>query len=260
MHKVRISFQTELMTCTSSAAGLAAAHVLPRLLLGIHKLRLIPAVWCHLHQLPQGVIFNMGPLLFHRALCWGGYICVISVQACIYLSTHVHVCVLMRLCEHVWVRTGEKSLLLCIFTRPPTGLFTWNITAEIELNTSSWAIFPVMQQHFSSKSNESLSAALEVGYIPESSWWCEGKGLEPPYIACCLARLHHYFDGFWGQSNREVHYLLWMNQSTTLFCSLTCGEVSRYICSYVTFELRNSSNIGCISDWNYLFLSSTSCK
>lgn len=131
MHKVRISFQTELMTCTSSAAGLAAAHVLPRLLLGIHKLRLIPAVWCHLHHLPQGVIFNMGQLLFHRALCWGGYICVISVQACIYLSTHVHVCVLMRLCEHVWVRTGEKSLLLCIFTRPPTGLFTWNITAEM---------------------------------------------------------------------------------------------------------------------------------
>lgn len=169
------------MTCARSAAGRAAARVLPRLLLVIHKLRLIPVVWCHLHHLPKGVIFNMGPLLFHRALCWGVYMSAISVQACIYLSVHVRACVLMCLREYVWEGegTGEKeSVAMHFYTSSHWSLHMKHHGRE-DLSTYSWAIF-LWCNNTCSKSTESLSVALEVGHFPEPSWCHEGKGLEPP--------------------------------------------------------------------------------
>ena len=90
----RISFQTEAMAGVRSAAGQAAVHVLLQLALVIHKLELTPVVWCHLHHLLVGLVFNMGPLWFLRALCcrWGAwYMRAISGQVCIYLSVNVSV-------------------------------------------------------------------------------------------------------------------------------------------------------------------------
>lgn len=144
------------MACVS-AAGWAVAHVLPRLqqlllmllVLVIHKLRLIPVVWCHLHRLPEGAVFNTGPLLFHRALCWGWALtCVLYLYRRVFICLYVCVCVLMCVCK--WVRKREreqqrKSLLLCVFARPPTGLFIWSIVAERSWNTYLYkSHFPVI--------------------------------------------------------------------------------------------------------------------
>lgn len=105
-------------------------------------------VWCHLHHLPEGVLFNMGPLLFHSALCcwWGrGYMCAISVLPCICLSVHVCVCVLMCLCEYVRTRESERtrekeSVAMHFYTSSHWSLHMKNHGRE-KMNTHSWAIF-----------------------------------------------------------------------------------------------------------------------
>lgn len=96
-------FQTKPVTCVMSTAGWAMVHVLPRLLLlVIHKLRPTPVVWCHLHHLPEAVRFNMGPLLFHRALCWGVGLHVL------YLCSHVFICLCSCVCERESVKGRER--------------------------------------------------------------------------------------------------------------------------------------------------------
>lgn len=79
----------------------AAVHGLPRRMV-IPKLKLIPVVWCHLHPLPEGVIFNMGPLLFHRALCWGVQVCYICAGVCLL------VCACARVSLRERGRAGES--------------------------------------------------------------------------------------------------------------------------------------------------------
>lgn len=193
-HTQRISFQTKPMTCARSAAGRAAARVLPRPLLVIHKLRLIPVVWCHLHHLPEGVIFNMGPLLFHRALCWvgGRWRWWWGVTWVLYLCRRVFICLCMCVCVNVpvWVcvrgremEQGEKeSVAMHFYTSSHWSLHMKHHGRE-ELNTYSWAIFPVMQQHFSSERAESRSVyiALRGRTFPWAVLMPRGgRGLEPP--------------------------------------------------------------------------------
>lgn len=93
------------------------------------------------------------------------------------------VCVNASLWACVSENRREKSVAMHFYTSSHWSLHMKHHSRD-ELKTQSWAIFPVI--HFSSKSNESLSVALEVGCIPESSWWCEGERAWTP-INCLLS-------------------------------------------------------------------------
>lgn len=118
--------------CARGAAGQAAAHVLPRLLLVIHKLRLIPVVWCHLHHLPMDLVFNMGAISFHRAFCLEGlHVCYIC--ACAYLFVRACACVLM--CPCACVRENRRESVAMHFYMSSHWSLHMKHHGRAELNT-----------------------------------------------------------------------------------------------------------------------------
>lgn len=170
------------------AAGQAAARVLPRLLLVIHKLRLIPVVWCHLHHLPMDLFFNMGTISFHRAFCLEGlHVCYIC--ACAYLFVCACACVLMCLCAYV--RENRRESVAMHFYMSSHWSLHMKHYGRAELNT--WlSHFPVMQKHFSNKSTESV-------YDPWVVFMPREEGLNPlKLLVVSPETLLHYFTGFQG--------------------------------------------------------------
>lgn len=114
--------------CARGAAGQAAAPVL-RLLLVIHKLRIIPVVWHHLHHLPMGLVFNMGIVLFHRALCLEG------LQVCyICAGEYLFVCACAR------VRENRIESVAMHFYMSSHWFLHMKHHGRADLNTYSWAI------------------------------------------------------------------------------------------------------------------------
>lgn len=82
------------VTWEMSESGWAAVHAFPWMLLVIHKWRLIPVKWCHLHHLPKGVICKTGPWLYLRAygVCYIGQCLYLFVFACVWESENGRVC------------------------------------------------------------------------------------------------------------------------------------------------------------------------
>lgn len=168
--------------------------------------------------IPKSLVLLVGCLV-HACYIWEG----------VYLFHCECVCVSWCAYVRMWELEREqerKSLLLCIFTRPPTGLFTWNMMAERSRTHSRVILLLRCTGILARKALKALVEYLEVRRISEPSWCFDGRGIGPLYcfLFCQIGPLLWLIPALekWGSHQCGLP----LNQIRMLFCSLTCSEES----------------------------------
>lgn len=183
---------------------------------------------------------------------FGGYMCASSVQACVYLSVNVRVCVCVNVPVYVWERGSRKeSVAMHFYTSSHWSLHMKHHGRE-ELNTYSWAI--------SLWCNNTLAVKALKAAGRTHPWAVlmlrRQKGLNPLKLLdgspdCSIT---------WMDWRGGHGCVLRLNESIKLSTCLTCTEELCYIGYYITYELRNGSRTRCMLDWDDFLLSPTWCK